>query len=107
MSTITRPRLSCGEHDKIVLVGGEHHKNPITTVSCFNPLDKTWTSLQNLPFRVSRTGVAVMGQRNIYVAGGITEEKNVNSFVCWYPLNTIPRGWSNQKEMMKSRYEFG
>lgn len=70
----TRPRLSAGVAEVIVLVGGRQaigmNQRCLTAVTCFNPQNSKWYPLASLPFYDREFFSVISAGDNIYLSGG-------------------------------------
>ncbi|XP_068433602.1 kelch-like protein 29 [Clinocottus analis] len=70
----TRPRLSAGVAEVIVLVGGRQaigmSQRSLTAVTCFNPQSSKWYPLASLPFYDREFFSVISAGDNIYLSGG-------------------------------------
>uniref|UniRef100_A0A3P8THE0 Kelch like family member 29 n=1 Tax=Amphiprion percula TaxID=161767 RepID=A0A3P8THE0_AMPPE len=69
----TRPRLSAGVAEVIVLVGGRQaigmNQRSLTAVTCFNPQNSKWYPLASLPFYDREFFSVISAGDNIYLSG--------------------------------------
>ncbi|XP_035278462.1 kelch-like protein 29 [Anguilla anguilla] len=86
----TRPRLSAGVAEVIVLVGGRQvmglSQRPLTAVTCFNPQSSKWYPLASLPFYDREFFSAVSAGDNIYLSGGMEAGVTVADVWCYMSL---------------------
>ncbi|KAJ8355530.1 hypothetical protein SKAU_G00183240 [Synaphobranchus kaupii] len=81
----TRPRLSAGVAEVIVLVGGRQvigmNQRSLTAVTCFNPQNQKWYPLASLPFYDREFFSVVSAGDNIYLSGGMEAGVTVTDVV--------------------------
>ncbi|XP_055088163.1 kelch-like protein 29 [Periophthalmus magnuspinnatus] len=69
----TKPRLSAGVAEVIVLVGGRQtigmNQRSLTAVTCFNPQNSKWYPLASLPFYDREFFSVISAGDNIYLSG--------------------------------------
>ncbi|XP_062863185.1 kelch-like protein 29 isoform X2 [Trichomycterus rosablanca] len=87
----TRPRLSAGVAEVIVLVGGRQvigmNQRSLTAVTCFNPQNNKWYPLASLPFYDREFFSVISAGDNIYLSGGI--ESGVMLADVWYYMSLL------------------
>uniref|UniRef100_A0A671M808 Zmp:0000000619 n=1 Tax=Sinocyclocheilus anshuiensis TaxID=1608454 RepID=A0A671M808_9TELE len=101
----TRPRLSAGVAEVIVLVGGRQvigmNQRSLTAVTCFNPQNNKWYPLASLPFYNREFFSVISAGDNIYLSGGIESGVTLADVWCYMSLldnwnlvsrMTVPRG---------------
>ncbi|KAI2654088.1 Kelch-like protein 29 [Labeo rohita] len=90
----TRPRLSAGVAEVIVLVGGRQvigmNQRSLTAVTCFNPQNNKWYPLASLPFYNREFFSVISAGDNIYLSGNQTD--SVSLAVWWLPAGGIESG---------------
>ncbi|XP_041043240.1 kelch-like protein 29 [Carcharodon carcharias] len=86
----TRPRLSAGVAEVIVLVGGRQmigmSQRDLTAVSCFNPQNNKWYPLASLPFYDREFFSVVSAGDNIYLSGGMESGVTLADVWCYMSL---------------------
>ncbi|KAJ8288733.1 hypothetical protein COCON_G00013920 [Conger conger] len=86
----TRPRLSAGVAEVIVLVGGRQvigmNQRSLTAVTCFNPQNNKWYPLASLPFYDRELFSVVSAGDNIYLSGGMESGVMVSDVWCYMSL---------------------
>ncbi|XP_012682181.3 kelch-like protein 29 [Clupea harengus] len=86
----TRPRLSAGVAEVIVLVGGRQtigmNQRPLTAVNCFNPQNRKWYPLASLPFYEREFFSVISAGDNIYLSGGTESGVMVSDVWCYMSL---------------------
>ncbi|XP_041952518.1 kelch-like protein 29 isoform X3 [Alosa sapidissima] len=86
----TRPRLSAGVAEVIVLVGGRQaigmSQRPLTAVTCFNPQNRKWYPLASLPFYEREFFSVISAGDNIYLSGGTESGVMVSDVWCYMSL---------------------
>ncbi|XP_056111916.1 kelch-like protein 29 [Rhinichthys klamathensis goyatoka] len=86
----TRPRLSAGVAEVIVLVGGRQvigmNQRSLTAVTCFNPQNNKWYPLASLPFYNREFFSVVSAGDNIYLSGGIESGVTLADVWCYMSL---------------------
>ncbi|XP_036406227.1 kelch-like protein 29 [Megalops cyprinoides] len=86
----TRPRLSAGVAEVIVLVGGRQaigmNQRSLTAVTCFNPQNNKWYPLASLPFYDREFFSVVSAGDNIYLSGGMESGVTVADVWCYMSL---------------------
>ncbi|XP_076872938.1 kelch-like protein 29 isoform X2 [Brachyhypopomus gauderio] len=86
----TRPRLSAGVAEVIVLVGGRQaigmNQRSLTAVTCFNPQNGKWYPLASLPFYDREFFSVVSAGDNIYLSGGTESGVTVADVWCYMSL---------------------
>uniref|UniRef100_A0A4W3HXS0 Kelch like family member 29 n=1 Tax=Callorhinchus milii TaxID=7868 RepID=A0A4W3HXS0_CALMI len=86
----TRPRLSAGVAEVIVLVGGRQmigmSQRDLTAVSCFNPQNSKWYPLASLPFYDREFFSVVSAGDNIYLSGGMETGVPLADVWCYMSL---------------------
>lgn len=100
----TRPRLSAGVAEVIVLVGGRqvvgmNHRS-LTAVTCFNPQNNKWYPLASLPFYNREFFSVVSAGDNIYLSGGV--ESGVTLADVWCYMSLLDN-WNLVSRMTVSR----
>ncbi|XP_029114099.1 kelch-like protein 29 [Scleropages formosus] len=86
----TRPRLSAGVAEVIVLVGGRQaigmNQRSLTAVTCFNPQNNKWYPLASLPFYDREFFSVISAGDNIYLSGGMEAGVTVSDVWCYMSL---------------------
>uniref|UniRef100_UPI0037E97F1D kelch-like protein 29 n=1 Tax=Semicossyphus pulcher TaxID=241346 RepID=UPI0037E97F1D len=86
----TRPRLSAGVAEVIVLVGGRQtigmNQRSLTAVTCFNPQNSKWYPLASLPFYDREFFSVISAGDNIYLSGGTETGVMVADVWCYMSL---------------------
>uniref|UniRef100_A0A8C5HZU8 BTB domain-containing protein n=1 Tax=Gouania willdenowi TaxID=441366 RepID=A0A8C5HZU8_GOUWI len=86
----TRPRLSAGVAEVIVLVGGRQaigmSQRSLTAVTCFNPQSSKWYPLASLPFYDREFFSVISAGDNIYLSGGTETGVMVADVWCYMSL---------------------
>ncbi|XP_047243856.1 kelch-like protein 29 isoform X2 [Girardinichthys multiradiatus] len=86
----TRPRLSAGVAEVIVLVGGRQtigmNQRSLTAVTCFNPQNNKWYPLASLPFYDREFFSVISAGDNIYLSGGTESGVMVADVWCYMSL---------------------
>ncbi|KAM3861207.1 kelch-like protein 29 [Diretmus argenteus] len=86
----TRPRLSAGVAEVIVLVGGRQaigmSQRSLTAVTCFNPQNSKWYPLASLPFYDREFFSVISAGDNIYLSGGTETGVMVADVWCYMSL---------------------
>nr|XP_023655764.1 kelch-like protein 29 [Paramormyrops kingsleyae] len=86
----TRPRLSAGVAEVIVLVGGRQaigmNQRSLTAVTCFNPQSNKWYPLASLPFYDREFFSVISAGDNIYLSGGMESGVAVADVWCYMSL---------------------
>ncbi|XP_029318753.1 LOW QUALITY PROTEIN: kelch-like protein 29 [Cottoperca gobio] len=86
----TRPRLSAGVAEVIVLVGGRQaigmNQRSLTAVTCFNPQSSKWYPLASLPFYDREFFSVISAGDNIYLSGGTESGVMVADVWCYMSL---------------------
>ncbi|CAG01480.1 unnamed protein product, partial [Tetraodon nigroviridis] len=86
----TRPRLSAGVAEVIVLVGGRQaigmNQRSLTAVTCFNPQNSKWYPLASLPFYDREFFSVISAGDNIYLSGGTDSGVMVADVWCYMSL---------------------
>uniref|UniRef100_A0A3P9JWW0 Kelch-like family member 29 n=1 Tax=Oryzias latipes TaxID=8090 RepID=A0A3P9JWW0_ORYLA len=86
----TRPRLSAGVAEVIVLVGGRQtigmSQRSLTAVTCFNPQNSKWYPLASLPFYDREFFSVISAGDNIYLSGGTESGVMVADVWCYMSL---------------------
>ncbi|XP_075900836.1 kelch-like protein 29 [Nelusetta ayraudi] len=86
----TRPRLSAGVAEVIVLVGGRQaigmNQRSLTAVTCFNPQNSKWYPLASLPFYDREFFSVISAGDNIYLSGGTESGVMVADVWCYMSL---------------------
>uniref|UniRef100_UPI0037E752CD kelch-like protein 29 n=1 Tax=Semicossyphus pulcher TaxID=241346 RepID=UPI0037E752CD len=86
----TRPRLSAGVAEVIVLVGGRQtigmNQRSLTAVTCFNPQNSKWYPLASLPFYDREFFSVISAGDNIYLSGGTETGVMVADIWCYMSL---------------------
>uniref|UniRef100_UPI0037E96CD5 kelch-like protein 29 n=1 Tax=Semicossyphus pulcher TaxID=241346 RepID=UPI0037E96CD5 len=86
----TRPRLSAGVAEVIVLVGGRQtigmNQRSLTAVTCFNPQNSKWYPLASLPFYDREFFSVISAGDNIYLSGGMETGVMVADVWCYMSL---------------------
>uniref|UniRef100_A0A3Q3GGT8 Kelch-like family member 29 n=1 Tax=Labrus bergylta TaxID=56723 RepID=A0A3Q3GGT8_9LABR len=86
----TRPRLSAGVVEVIVLVGGRQtigmNQRSLTAVTCFNPQNSKWYPLASLPFYDRDFFSVISAGDNIYLSGGTESGVMVADVWCYMSL---------------------
>ncbi|XP_036398572.1 kelch-like protein 29 [Megalops cyprinoides] len=86
----TRPRLSAGVAEVIVLVGGRQvigmNQRSLTAVTCFNPQNHKWYPLASLPFYDREFFSVVSAGDNIYLSGGMESGVMLSDVWCYMSL---------------------
>ncbi|XP_048841262.1 kelch-like protein 29 isoform X1 [Brienomyrus brachyistius] len=86
----TRPRLSAGVAEVIVLVGGRQaigmNQRSLTAVTCFNPQSNKWYPLASLPFYDREFFSVISAGDNIYLSGGVESGVSVADVWCYMSL---------------------
>ncbi|XP_074540836.1 kelch-like protein 29 isoform X1 [Halichoeres trimaculatus] len=86
----TRPRLSAGVAEVIVLVGGRQtigmNQRSLTAVTCFNPQNSKWYPLASLPFYDRDFFSVISAGDNIYLSGGTESGVMVADVWCYMSL---------------------
>ncbi|KAJ8387833.1 hypothetical protein AAFF_G00149820 [Aldrovandia affinis] len=86
----TRPRLSAGVAEVIVLVGGRQvigmSQRSLTAVTCFNPQNSKWYPLASLPFYDREFFSVVSAGDNIYLSGGMESGVTLSDVWCYMSL---------------------
>ncbi|XP_028838795.1 kelch-like protein 29 isoform X2 [Denticeps clupeoides] len=86
----TRPRLSAGVAEVIVLVGGRRvigmNQRSLTAVTCFNPQNNKWYPLASLPFYDREFFSVVSAGDNIYLSGGMESGVTLADVWCYMSL---------------------
>ncbi|XP_061668492.1 kelch-like protein 29 [Syngnathoides biaculeatus] len=86
----SRPRLSAGVAEVIVLVGGRqavgmNQRSP-TAVTCFNPQNSKWYPLASLPFYDREFFSVISAGDNIYLLGGTESGVMLSEVWCYMSL---------------------
>ncbi|XP_028578182.2 kelch-like protein 29 isoform X1 [Podarcis muralis] len=86
----TRPRLSAGVAEVIVLVGGRQmigmNQRALTAVTCFNPQSNKWYPLASLPFYDREFFSVVSAGDNVYLSGGMESGVTLSDVWCYMSL---------------------
>uniref|UniRef100_W5NIR4 Kelch like family member 29 n=1 Tax=Lepisosteus oculatus TaxID=7918 RepID=W5NIR4_LEPOC len=86
----TRPRLSAGVAEVIVLVGGRQvigmNQRALTAVTCFNPQNNKWYPLASLPFYDREFFSVISAGDNIYLSGGMESGVMLSDVWCYMSL---------------------
>ncbi|XP_049674397.1 kelch-like protein 29 isoform X3 [Accipiter gentilis] len=86
----TRPRLSAGVAEVIVLVGGRQmigmNQRALTAVTCLNPQNNKWYPLASLPFYDREFFSVVSAGDNIYLSGGMESGVTLADVWCYMSL---------------------
>ncbi|XP_066560218.1 kelch-like protein 29 [Amia ocellicauda] len=86
----TRPRLSAGVAEVIVLVGGRQvigmNQRALTAVTCFNPQNNKWYPLASLPFYDREFFSVISAGDNIYLSGGMESGVTLSDVWCYMSL---------------------
>ncbi|XP_069092110.1 kelch-like protein 29 [Pleurodeles waltl] len=86
----TRPRLSAGVAEVIVLVGGRQmvgmNQRTLTAVTCLNPQNSKWYPLASLPFYDREFFSVVSAGDNIYLSGGMESGVTLADVWCYMSL---------------------
>ncbi|XP_051578951.1 kelch-like protein 29 [Myxocyprinus asiaticus] len=86
----TRPRLSAGVAEVIVLVGGRQvigmNQRSLTVVTCFNPQNNKWYPLASLPFFNREFFSVISAGDNIYLSGGMESGVTLADVWCYMSL---------------------
>ncbi|KAM9466110.1 kelch-like protein 29 isoform 1-T1 [Clarias gariepinus] len=86
----TRPRLSAGVAEVIVLVGGRQvigmNQRSLTAVTCFNPQNNKWYPLASLPFYDREFFSVISAGDNIYLSGGMESGVMLPDVWCYMSL---------------------
>ncbi|KAJ8009528.1 hypothetical protein DPEC_G00089810 [Dallia pectoralis] len=86
----TRPRLSAGVAEVIVLIGGRQavgmSQRSLTAVTCFNPQNSKWYPLASLPFYDREFFSVISAGDNIYLSGGTESGVTVADVWCYMSL---------------------
>ncbi|XP_064847463.1 kelch-like protein 29 isoform X2 [Oncorhynchus masou masou] len=86
----TRPRLSAGVAEVIVLIGGRQaismNQRSLTAVTCFNPQNSKWFPLASLPFYDREFFSVISAGDNIYLSGGTESGVMVADVWCYMSL---------------------
>ncbi|XP_056420297.1 kelch-like protein 29 isoform X3 [Hyla sarda] len=86
----TRPRLSAGVAEVIVLVGGRQmigmNQRTLTAVTCLNPQINKWYPLASLPFYDREFFSVVSAGDNIYLSGGMESGVTLGDVWCYMSL---------------------
>nr|XP_040016514.1 kelch-like protein 29 [Gasterosteus aculeatus aculeatus] len=86
----TRPRLSAGVAEVIVLVGGRQSigmsQRSLTAVTCFNPQSSKWYPLASLPFYDREFFSVISAGDNIYLSGGTESGVMLTDVWCYMSL---------------------
>ncbi|XP_003200801.4 kelch-like protein 29 isoform X1 [Danio rerio] len=86
----TRPRLSAGVAEVIVLVGGRQaigmNQRCLTAVTCFNPQNGKWYPLASVPFYDREFFSVISAGDNIYLSGGTESGVTVADVWCYMSL---------------------
>ncbi|OCT79028.1 kelch-like protein 29 [Xenopus laevis] len=86
----TRPRLSAGVAEVIVLVGGRQmigmNQRTLTAVTCLNPQINKWYPLASLPFYDREFFSVVSAGDNIYLSGGMEAAVTLADVWCYMSL---------------------
>ncbi|XP_055728154.1 kelch-like protein 29 [Salvelinus fontinalis] len=86
----TRPRLSAGVAEVIVLIGGRQaigmNQRSLTAVTCFNPQNSKWYPLASLPFYDRELFSVISAGDNIYLSGGTESGVTVTDVWCYMSL---------------------
>ncbi|KAG9282867.1 kelch-like protein 29 [Astyanax mexicanus] len=86
----TRPRLSAGVAEVIVLVGGRQaigmNQRSLTAVTCYNPQNSKWYPLASLPFYDREFFSVISAGDNIYLSGGTESGVTVADVWCYMSL---------------------
>ncbi|XP_028928104.1 kelch-like protein 29 [Ornithorhynchus anatinus] len=86
----TRPRLSAGVAEVIVLVGGRQmigmNQRALTAVTCLNPQNHKWYPLASLPFYDREFFSVVSAGDNIYLSGGMESGVTLADVWCYMSL---------------------
>ncbi|XP_065112412.1 kelch-like protein 29 [Paramisgurnus dabryanus] len=86
----TRPRLSAGVAEVIVLVGGRQaigmNQRSLTAVTCFNPQNSKWYPLASLPFYDREFFSVISAGDNIYLSGGTESGVTMADVWCYMSL---------------------
>ncbi|KAJ0061198.1 hypothetical protein NL108_013322 [Boleophthalmus pectinirostris] len=86
----TKPRLSAGVAEVIVLVGGRQtigmNQRSLTAVTCFNPQNSKWYPLASLPFYDREFFSVISAGDNIYLSGGTESGVMVSDVWCYMSL---------------------
>uniref|UniRef100_A0A671U7V4 Kelch like family member 29 n=1 Tax=Sparus aurata TaxID=8175 RepID=A0A671U7V4_SPAAU len=89
-TTRTRPRLSAGVAEVIVLVGGRQaigmNQRSLTAVTCFNPQNSKWYPLASLPFYDREFFSVISAGDNIYLSGGTESGVMLADVWCYMSL---------------------
>ncbi|XP_054976077.1 kelch-like protein 29 isoform X2 [Sorex araneus] len=86
----TRPRLSAGVAEVIVLVGGRQMvgmtQRSLVAVTCWNPQNNKWYPLASLPFYDREFFSVVSAGDNIYLSGGMESGLALPDVWCYMSL---------------------
>ncbi|ERE67991.1 kelch-like protein 29 [Cricetulus griseus] len=86
----TRPRLSAGVAEVIVLVGGRQMvgmtQRSLVAVTCWNPQNNKWYPLASLPFYDREFFSVVSAGDNIYLSGGMESGVTLADVWCYMSL---------------------
>ncbi|XP_072296244.1 kelch-like protein 29 isoform X2 [Eucyclogobius newberryi] len=86
----TKPRLSAGVAEVVVLVGGRQSigmsQRSLTAVTCFNPQNSKWYPLASLPFYDREFFSVISAGDNIYLSGGTESGVMVSDVWCYMSL---------------------
>ncbi|XP_074471519.1 kelch-like protein 29 isoform X2 [Sebastes fasciatus] len=100
----TRPRLSAGVAEVIVLVGGRQaigmSQRSLTAVTCFNPQSSKWYPLASLPFYDREFFSVISAGDNIYLSGGTESGVMVADVWCYMSLLD---NWNHVSRMTVAR----
>ncbi|XP_023694861.1 kelch-like protein 29 isoform X1 [Paramormyrops kingsleyae] len=101
----TRPRLSAGVAEVIVLVGGRQaigmNQRSLTAVTCFNPQNNKWYPLASLPFYDREFFSVISAGDNIYLSGGMESGVLLSDVWCYMSLLD---NWNLVSRMTVPRY---
>ncbi|XP_029114066.1 kelch-like protein 29 isoform X1 [Scleropages formosus] len=101
----TRPRLSAGVAEVIVLVGGRQaigmNQRSLTAVTCFNPQNNKWYPLASLPFYDREFFSVTSAGDNIYLSGGMESGVMLSDVWCYMSLLD---NWNLVSRMTVPRY---
>ncbi|KAL5019266.1 hypothetical protein ScPMuIL_004988 [Solemya velum] len=101
----TKLRNREGYSEVIVAVGGEDDKVILRSVETFDPISLKWSSLECLPFAISKHGLVASGNDCVYLAGGEFPDSTASSIVqCYNPNLNI---WQKLGSMQVARSELG
>ncbi|KAG2468112.1 KLH29 protein, partial [Polypterus senegalus] len=116
----TRPRLSAGVAEVIVLVGGRQiigmNQRALTAVTCFNPQTNKWYPLASLPFYDREFFSVISAGDNIYLSGGMESGVTLADVWCYMSLldnwnlvsrMTVPRCRHNSLVLDGKLYTIG